>query len=312
MVALALKTLARGVAVVVLVLLAIFVIGYVIGDPARLAVPLGASQEEYQRVRASLGLDDPFVTQFLRFWRQVVTLDFGDSFWQDRPALGIAVERLPATLELLGAAFAFAVCIGSALGVAAARWRDTWLDKSISALNTVFAATPNFWIGIVFILVFAVNVPIFPTSGNEGALSLVLPALTLSLASVGRISQTVRASLLAEQRRPYARFARAKGLSEGQILLRHTARNAGVAITTFSLWELVRLVTGAGVVVEVVFAWPGVGQLAIQAVQHQDFPLVESCVLVVTVVVVIINLAAELIYGALDPRLRATGMAKVG
>jgi peptide/nickel transport system permease protein len=303
---LVLKTVARGVAVVILVLLAIFVVGYVIGDPARLAVPLGASHQEYESVRASLGLNDPFVTQFVRFWRQVFTLNFGDSFWQHQPALGIAVSRLPASLELLGAAFGLALGAGTALGVIAATRRDTWLDRAISAMNTVFAATPNFWIGIVFILVFAVNLRLFPTSGNGGARSLVLPAVTLSLASVGRISQTVRASLLAEQGRPYARFARAKGMSSARILRVHTARNAGVAITTFSLWELIRLVTGAGVVVEVIFAWPGIGQLAIQAVQHQDFPLIEACVLVVTVVVVVINLIAELVYGALDPRLRET------
>jgi peptide/nickel transport system permease protein len=308
---LVLKTVARGVVVVILVLLAIFVIGYVIGDPARIAVPLGASHQEYERVRSSLGLNDPFPTQFTRFWRQVFTLNFGDSFWQHRPALQVALSHLPATLELIGVAFAFSLLVGSILGVVASLRRDGWLDRAISVLNTVFAATPNFWIGIVFILVFAVHLRLVPTSGNEGLKSLVLPALTLSLASIGRISQTVRASLLAEQRRPYARFARAKGLGTVRILRVHTARNAGVGVTTFSLWELIRLVTGAGVVVEVVFAWPGIGQLAIEAVQHQDFPLVESCVLVVTVLVVLINLSAELLYGALDPRLRGAATPRI-
>lgn len=297
-------TVARGIAVVFLVLLAIFVVGYVIGDPARLAVPFGASQEEYERMRAILGLDRPFTEQLASFLEQIFTFDLGESFWQQRPALEIALERLPATLVLVGASFLLAVAVGSALGVIAAMHRGHWSDRLISALNTVFAATPAFWIGVILILVFAVKYPIFPTSGKSGLGSLVLPAVTLSLASIGRISQTVRGTLIAEHRRPYARLARAKGLSPTRVLAAHTARNAGVAVATFSLWELTRLVTGAGVIVEVVFAWPGIGQLTIQAVDHQDFRLVEACVLVLTVLVVLINLVADVVYGILDPRLR--------
>lgn len=300
------RTVIRGVVVVFSVLLAIFLVGYVIGDPARLAVPFGASQEEYERMRALLGLDRPFFDQLGTFLKQIFTLDLGESFWQHRPALDVAFERLPATLLLISTSFAIAVVAGTVLGVAAAMRRGTWLDRGISALNTVLAATPSFWIGVLFILLLAVKFPIFPTSGRGGLDALVLPAVTLSLASIGRISQTVRGSLLAEQRRPYARLARAKGLSPTRVLVGHTARNAGVGITTFSLWEFTRLVTGAGVVVEVVFAWPGIGQLTIQAVEHQDFRLVEACVLVLTVLVVLVNLTADVVYGLLDPRLRTS------
>jgi peptide/nickel transport system permease protein len=300
----------RGVFVILAVLLAVFVVGYVIGDPARLALPLGASPEEYQRMRITLGLNHPFATQFGHFWRQVFTLNFGDSFWQHTPALQIAVSHLPASLLLIGTGFAIALMFGSVLGVVAAMRRASWVDHLISLLNTVAAATPNFWLGIVLILLLSVKAGIFPTSGQSGIDSLVLPAVTLSLASLGRISQTVRAAVLAEQQRPYARLARAKGLSPWRILVVHTARNAGIAITTFSLWELVRLITGAGVIVEVVFAWPGIGQLAIQAVQHQDFPLVLSCVLVVAVLVVMVGLVADLLHAILDPRLRAPERAE--
>jgi peptide/nickel transport system permease protein len=301
---LVLRTLVRGIAVVLLVLTSIFIVGYVIGDPARLAVPFGASQEEYERMRETLGLDQPFLDQFTAFFHRIFTLDLGESFWQRRPAFDVAMERLPATLLLIAASFAIAFVVGSLLGVLAAMRRGSSLDSAISFLNTLLAATPSFWVGIVFILVFAVQLGWFPTSGDTGWDSLVLPAVTLSLPSIGRISQTVRGSLLAEQRRPYARLARAKGLSPARILAAHTARNAGVAMTTFSLWELTRLITGAGVVVEVIFAWPGIGQLTIQAVEHQDFRLVQACVLILTVLVVLVNLTADIIYGLLDPRLR--------
>ena len=304
MAGLVLRTLIRGIVVIFLVLLAIFVVGYVIGDPARLSVPFGASQEDYERMRAVLGLDRPFFEQLRSFIESVFTGDLGESFWQHRPALDIALERLPATLLLVGAAFTIAIVVGSLLGVVAAMRRGGFVDHVISALNTGLAATPSFWVGVILILFFAVRHQIFPTSGDEGLSSLVLPAVTLSLPSIGRIGQTVRAGLVAEQRRPYARLARAKGLSRGQVLRSHTSRNAGIGITTFSLWEATRLITGAGVVVEVIFAWPGIGQLTIQAVEHQDFRLVEACVLVLTVLVVIVNLIADIVYGLLDPRLR--------
>lgn len=298
------KTVLRALGVLVVILFTTFLVGHVIGDPARLAVPLTAPEEDYQRMRELLGLNDPFLTQLGNFASQVASLDFGESLWQQRPALGVALERLPATITLIGASFVIALVVGGALGVVAAMRQGSWIDRLVSAFNTVAAATPPFWIGIVLILVFAVHFKVFPTSGSDGLGALVLPAVTLSLASLGRISQTVRSSLLAEARRPYARLARAKGLSPSRILSEHTSRNAGVAIATFSLWELVRLVTGAGVVVEVVFGWPGIGQLAIESVQQQDFPLMQACVLVVTVLVVIINFGAELLYGILDPRLR--------
>lgn len=297
---------------ILLVLLAIFLVGYVIGDPARLAVPLGASQEQYEQVRASLGLDRPLLTQLGDFLGGVFTLDLGDSYWQHRSAMDVAISYLPATLVLMAVSFAIALVVGGLLGVVAAMRQGTWVDRAIAGLNTVFAAAPPFWIGIVLILLLAVEVRVFPTSGNSGPASLVLPAVTLSLASIGRIGQMVRGSLLSEERQPYARLARAKGLSPGQVLVEHTSRNAGVAITTYSLWELIRLVTGASVVVEVVFAWPGIGQLAVQAVEHQDFPLIQACVVIITVLVVLVNLVTELVNGALDPRIRANERVQAG
>ncbi len=304
MAALTIRTALRGACVILLVLLAIFIVGYVIGDPARLAVPITASNEQYEQMRASLGLDDPLATQLWRFVEGVFTLDLGESYWQRRPALDVALSYLPATLLLVGGSFVVALLGGGILGVTAALRRGTFADRLIGWLNAGMAAAPPFWIGIVLILLLAVEFDVFPTSGNDSLSAMVLPVFTLSLASIGRIAQTVRGNLLAEEDLPYARMARAKGFSRTEVVSEHTSRNAGVAVTTYSLWELIRLLTGASVVVEVVFAWPGVGQLAIEAVAHQDFPLIQACVVVVAVLVVFINFAAELLYGWLDPRLR--------
>ena len=311
MLVLTLKAVLRGMVVTLLVLLAIFLVGYVIGDPARLAVPLGASEEQYQQVRESLGLNDPLGEQLIRFIEGVFTLDFGDSYWQRRPAFDVAIAHLPNTLALVGSSFAIALVVGGGLGAVAATTAHRLLDRVIGWATVAFASAPPFWVGLLLILGLAVGLGIFPTSGNSNPLSLVLPAVTLAVASTGRIAQTVRGSLLTEGQQPYARFAVAKGLSPSQILTEHTARNAGVAISTFSLWEVVRLVAGASVVVEVVFAWPGIGQLSVQAVQRQDFPLVQACVIVVAVLVVVVNTLAELIYAAVDPRLRTKSQAAI-
>lgn len=304
MLKLALKAVLRGGVVTFLVLLAIFLVGYVIGDPARLALPLGASEEQYQALRESLGLNDPIGEQLVRFLHGVFTLDLGDSYWQRRPAFEVALEHLPNTLTLVGVSFIVAVIIGSILGSVAATTASRTVDRVIGWITVAFASAPPFWIGLLLILGLAVELRLFPTSGNAEPRAIILPALTLAVASIGRIAQTVRGNLITENRQPYARYAVAKGLSPSQVLSEHTVRNVGVAVSTYSLWEFVRLIAGASVVVEVVFAWPGVGQLSIQAVQRQDFPLVQACVVVIAVLVVIVNTFAEFLYSGIDPRLR--------
>jgi peptide/nickel transport system permease protein len=284
----------------------VFVITRVIGDPVKLMLPLEATEEQRNAMRETLGFNDPLLVQFARFSADAVRGDFGNSLWQRVPALPLVLDRLPATFLLAFAAMALAVVFAVPLGVLAALRPRSWLDHFCSLGSLVGMCVASNWLGLMLILIFAVNLGWFFTSGYGTWKHLVLPAVTLAAAPLGRITQIVRSSVLDELGRNYVTAARARGLAEQTVIMGHALKNAAIPIVTLSGWELSRLLAGFTVIVEVVFGWPGVGLLAMDAIRRQDLPLLQADVFVVGVLVVALNLLIDMTYGWFDPRIRYT------
>lgn len=290
-----------GVAAVVLTL--VFFTGRVVGDPVRLVVGIEAPRERVERIRDNLNLNDPLSIQYVRFLGRAVRGDFGESFWQKTPTLPLVLERLPATFYLAGAALLLAVPLAITLGAIAALKPRSIADRVINVISLGGVSVVEFWLGLMLILVFAVHLGWFRTSGYGGLKFVVLPALTLAYKPLGRISQIARSAMLDELRKPYVKAARAKGLSETRVVFTHALKNAAIPIITISGDELAGLLNGA-IVVETVFGWPGIGLLTIQALERRDLPLVEATVFVVTVMIVLTNLLVDIAYTYLNPRIR--------
>ncbi|MBL8132561.1 MAG: ABC transporter permease [Anaerolineae bacterium] len=298
------RRLFYSIAVVVGVSVAVFLITHQLGDPVRMLLPLEASEEQYQAARQQLGFNDPILVQFARFSVDAVRGDFGDSLWMDAPALPLVLERLPATFLLAGTSIIIALVLAVPLGIIAALKPRSLLDHVASLTALLGLSIADFWLGLMLIFIFPVSLGLFYTSGYGTWEHLVLPAVTLAARPLGRISQIVRSSVLDELDKNYVTAARARGLSEQATLLGHALRNAAIPIVTLTGFELTRLLAGFTVVVEAVFGWPGVGLLAVDAIERQDLPLLQADVFVVAMIVVVINLLIDLLYGALDPRIR--------
>lgn len=304
----ALKRLIAAVAVLWVILSLVFVAGRMIGDPARLILGAEAETARVAALRADLGLDEPMFYQYGSFMRGAVTGDFGISFWQNVPAMQLVLDRVPATLYLAAVAIIIAVPIAIVSGVFAA-WRpNSLIDRATTVGSLATASVVEFWLALMLIMVFAVHLGWFPTSGYQGiGLSgvqyLVLPAAVLVLRPIGRIAQVTRSSVLDEMGKPYTTAAKARGFNSQRVLYRHGLRNASVPIITLSADELLSMVNGL-VVLEAVFAWPGIGQLMVQAIQRRDLPTVEAVVFVIGTMVVLINLVVDLLYARLNPRIR--------
>ncbi|MCC6188811.1 MAG: ABC transporter permease [Anaerolineales bacterium] len=284
----------------------VFVITRVIGDPVKLMLPLEATEAQREQMRETLGLNDPLLVQFARFSWDALRGDFGNSLWQRVPALPLVIDRLPATFLLSFAAMGLAILFAVPLGVLAALRPRSLLDHACSLGSLAGMCVASNWLGLMFILVFAVNLGWFYTSGYGTLKHLVLPAVTLAAAPLGRITQIVRSSVLDELGRNYVTAARARGLSEQTVIMGHALKNAAIPIVTLSGWELSRLLAGFTVIVEVVFGWPGVGLLAMDAIRRQDLFLLQADVFVVGVLVVALNLLIDMTYGWFDPRIRLT------
>lgn len=293
-----------SVLVIVGVSVVVFIVTHMLGDPVRLMLPLEASAQEVAQMRHQLGFDQPLYVQFWAFASKALVGDFGDSLWQRTPALPLVLERLPASLLLSIIAMIIAVVGAIPLGILAAIRPRSLLDRVCVIVSLGGVCLPVFWLGMVFILLFAVGVGWFKTSGYGGWEFLTLPALTLAALPLGRITQIVRSSMIDEMHRTYMSTARAKGLKESTVVMRHALKNASIPIVTLAAWELTRMLAGYTIVVEKVFAWPGYGQLAMQAIERRDLPLIQADVFVVALIVVILNIAVDLLYGALDPRVR--------
>eukprot|EP01037_Dinobryon_pediforme_P006592 gene6592-6661_t len=276
------------------------------GDPTLLLVPEGASLEQINELRHQLGFDRPLPIQYLVYLADLLRFDLGASLVQRAPVLGIVAERIPYTAALAAGALLVAIGLGIPAGIAMAVARGTWLERALAGFVLAGQSLPTFWSGILLILLFGVTLGWLPTSGADGIASLVMPSLALGAVAMSTFARMTRIAVLDELSRDYVTAARARGLSRGQAVLRHILRNAAVPVVTIAALEIGNLLAGA-VIVETVFAWPGIGQLAIQSIQSRDFLVVQAVVLFVSLVYVFTNLLADIAYAAIDPRIRIAG-----
>ncbi|WP_293856198.1 ABC transporter permease [uncultured Alsobacter sp.] len=283
----------------------VFVIMRLAGDPTLLLVPEGATREHIEALRHELGFDRPILVQYAAYLADVLRLDFGNSVVQRQPAMAILMSRLPYTLELALGALAFALLLGLPAGVAMAVWRGTAVERLLAAVVLTGQSMPTFLSGILLILVFGVILGWLPTSGSGTWSALILPAFALGALSMATFARMARIAVVDELSQDYVRAARARGLSQGAVVVRHVLRNAAVPVVTIAALEIGNLLAGA-VIVETVFAWPGIGQLAIQSIQSRDFVVVQVVVLFVSAVYVGMSLLADVAYAWLDPRIRLT------
>lgn len=279
------------------------------GDPTRLLVPQNATAADIARLRHQLGLDQPVLTQYLHFVGNALHGNFGYSYVQDQPALHIVLSRFPNTVELALAALVVAIGLGVPIGIISAVYRGRLAEKVLLPVILVGQSMPAFWSGILLILVFSVRFHLFPSSGQGGLRALVLPAVTLGSLSLATMARMARSSYLENLDREYVRTARAKGASTPRVLLGHVFRNAMLPVLTISGLETANLLGGA-VLTEIIFAWPGIGQLTVQAINARDFPIVQAVVMLAAVVYIVVNLGVDLLYGVVDPRLRLAGASQ--
>jgi peptide/nickel transport system permease protein len=262
-----------------------------------------ASRDEQESLRRELGLDQPFPVQYAAFLSAAVRGDLGKSIRFQRPALGLVLERLPATMELALAAMLIAVAVAVPMGILSASKPNGLVDYLARFVSLIGQSVPIFWLGILLVLVFSVGLRWLPAGGQLEASSLVLPAVTLGLYPMARISRTLRASMLEVLSLEYCLTARGKGLSEPQIVLRHALLNAALPVVTIIGLQL-GVLLGGSVVTETIFAWPGVGRLAVQAVQSADFPLARAIVIVFATILTLVNLVTDVAVAYLNPRVR--------
>lgn len=298
-----LRRLLHSLAVTAAVLAIVFVAGRVIGDPVRIIVGLEAPEERIQAIRDALRLNEPLLDQLVLFFAAAARGEFGESFWQKTPALPLVLSRLPATLYLAAVALLMAVPTAIILGALAALRPGSRIDRLINVVSLAGVSIVEFWLGLMLILFFAVRLGWLPTSGYGGLEYVLLPAVTLAFKPLGRISQISRSAMLDELAKPYVKAARAKGLTERQIVYTRALRNAAIPILTVSGDELSGLLNGA-IVVETVFAWPGIGLLTVQAMERRDLPLIEATVFVVAIMVIVTNLLVDFAYAYFNPRVR--------
>jgi peptide/nickel transport system permease protein len=287
-----------GVSVLVFVVLRVLP-----GDPAKMLLPEGAPQSAVDELNRHLGLREPLHVQYALFIRSVVRGDFGQSFQYQAPALRVVTDRLAATAQLALAAMILTGVIGVSLGIVAAVRRGTRYDFASTLFAVLGQSLPNFWLGIMLILLFGVALRWLPTSGYESWRHLILPAVTLAAFPTALVARLTRSSMLEILGRDYIRTGRAKGLAERAVVLRHALRNAAVPVLTVLGLQIGTLLGGA-VITESVFAWPGMGKLVVDAIFFRDFPVVQTVLIFSATIFVLINLLVDLLYTVIDPRIR--------
>src|SRR5690625_744635 len=296
------RRLFQGIFVLFSVLVVVFFLARLSGEPLALFVPVGATADDVARIRAQLGFDQPLLVQLGAFLSGVLRGDFGTSLRLHQPAMQLVLEVLPATVHLTLSAMLIVIVVGIPLGVIAALKRNTAVDALVMSLALVGQSMPTFWLGVLLILVFGVNLAVLPPFGYNEPAALVLPAITLAAISLGIIARSVRSSMLEVINQDYMRTARAKGLTPIQLVAKHALRNALIpALTVLGLQ--VGTLLGGAVVTEFVFSFPGMARLATQAVLNRDFPIVQAFVAVVAVAVLVVNLLVDVIYAVVDPRI---------
>lgn len=280
------------------------ILSFTPGDPVEMRLGENYSEEAYDAMREEMGLNDPFLVRYVKYIVNAVQGDFGTSYRTSNPVVEELAARLPNTILLSVVAMFFAILVGIPLGVISATHQYSAVDN-VSMVGALFGVSmPNFWLGLMLIVIFASGLGWFPSSNFDSWKSIVLPAVTLSVNSLAMITRMTRSSMMETIRQDYIRTARAKGLKEGAVTIKHALRNAMIPIVTtvglqfgFSL--------GGAVLVETVFAWPGIGRLLVECIKLKDTPVVVACVLVLATMFSIINLCIDILYAFLDPRIRA-------
>ena len=302
-----LRTVVTKIVTAIIVLLCVATVAFFLvrlsGDPVKLLLPPDATADQEATLRASLGLDRPLITQYLDYLAGLLRLDFGTSLVYDQPVADVLLERLPATLQLAAAAMVLALVISVPAGIIAALRRGKAGDTGVMTGVLIGQSTPPFWVGILLILVFSVQLKVLPASGYGTFTHLVLPSITLAAYSVAVIARLLRSSLIDVLSSDYIRTAKAKGLGTGGIVLSHGLRNASLPVITVIGLEFGSLLGGA-ILTEQVFAWPGIGRLTIEAITNRDFPMVQAAVLFFAAIFVVVNLLVDISYTVLDPRVR--------
>jgi peptide/nickel transport system permease protein len=289
----------------------VFVLSRVVGDPARLSLPEGSSRELIENKREELGLTAPVLEQYTTFLKGAITGDLGESTWQRIPVTEMIGRALPNTLLLAAVTITASVVVGLSLALLAVASRRKLVDRLIMLLSFASVSLPEFWFGLILISTLAVNVQLFPTSGMGDWKHLVLPVITGMIRPTGRLAQTTRRALMESMRKDYSLAALAKGLPRKTVLRRHALPNSLLLVITLVGDELANLLAGV-VIIETIFAWPGVGYLTIQGITNRDPFLVTGIVLTVSALVLLMNLISDLLYGLADPRVRAGAMLEAG
>jgi len=283
--------------------LAVFLSVHLSGDAASFLLGPEATAADYEQIKENLGLNRPLVIQYGDFLLNIVQGDFGRSHLMRRSARDVLLERLPATLQLAGAAFVLSIIIGIPLGVLSAVRRDTFLDNMGKLFATMGIATPNFWIAIMLVLLFGAILGWLPTYGRGGIDHFILPAFVLGWSAMAGMVRLGRSSMLEVLDSEYVKFARIKGLSERVVIYKHALKNAMIPLLTFSGLTLAGLLNGS-VAVEVVFAWPGIGRLMLEGISRRDFPIVQATVLAAGFFYVVTALVVDILYAYVNPRIR--------
>ena len=298
------RRLYHAIYVILGVTIVVFVVTRVIGDPVSAMLPMETSAAQRAAFAQQLGLDRPLHIQFIDFLADLAHLNLGESLWQHRPVTQIVFEKLPITLYLVAAAMALAIALSIPLGIVAALKPGRMVDRITVVLSLIGLSVPQFWLGLLLILLFAVDLRWLPTSGSGDVAHLILPALTLAVPAMTRILMVVRSSMMDELNTQHIKVAIAKGLPFRRVIGVHALRNIAIPVMTLAGWETVRALAGYSVVVEAVFAWPGLGLAAVQAIERQDLILLQGIVFYVAVMVVIINIGLDLAQKLVDPRVK--------
>ena len=297
------KRILQIIPVLLIISFIVFSLVFIAGDPVALMLPDDASQEDVELLRESLGLNESFIVQYTTYLINLVQGDFGESYRYGQDAMSIVLERLPATLELGIAALLIAIVTSIPLGIWSATKQNSSLDLVATGMAVIGKAMPNFWLGIMLILLFSVTLSFFPVSGRGTLLHLVLPSVTLATGIAAEMTRLIRSSMIETLNQDYVRTAKSKGLKDRVVVYKHAFRNSLIPVITITALQTSTLVGGT-LITETVFSWPGLGQLLIQAVNTRDMAIVQASVFVIATLVILMNLVADILYRLLDPRIK--------
>lgn len=298
-----LKRLMETVVVLFLALTAVFIMVRLSGDPVLLMVPADATPEYMEEFRSHMGFDKPLIVQYVRFLGGAVQGNFGQSLRQQADALSLVIERIPASMLLTAAAISLALFISIPIGIISAFKRGSIIDRLGTFISVLAQAIPNFWLGLMFILLFSVMLRWVPTGGMGTWRHLVLPAVTLAAYSAARITRLTRSSMIDVLQTDFIRTAKAKGLKDWKILWKHALKNAAIPIITITGLQI-GVIFGGAVITETIFSWPGIGRLVVQSIYFRDYPTVQACIFIIAGMICLINLVVDIMYALVNPEIR--------